>query len=351
MKSYEYRFDRIDVKAVKTADGFIIDRPNLTRTGVFPYRNPDGSIRREYRPDEAVFDADSLKAFKGIPITDGHPGLVTSENIGSRVVGSVLSEGVRADEHVQADIIIYDPTPVDEGRKELSVGYKVLLDYTPGITPTGEAYDAIQKLVIPNHLALVPRGRALTARLNLDAADEAAHYDGEDPMDPLKMQQVRLDNGLAYDAAPEVALELERLRAALKEAEALKDQLQARADAFEAEAATQKEAEEAIRAEAFAHAKARLRLEAVAKDFEINFDGLSDTEIRAQVVKALRGDKISLEDRSDAYIEAAFDLALEDREARKETVAAAREQLVETRQDASDSISAAQARVLYAQNR
>src|SRR5690606_10908963 len=106
-----------------------------------------------------------------------------------------------------ADIVIHDPSPVDAGKKELSCGYEVTFDETPGVSPEGERYDAIQTSIKPNHLALVFRGRAGNARLNLDAADEAANnLEGNSIMD-----KVRLDNGLSYEAAPEVIHEVNRL--------------------------------------------------------------------------------------------------------------------------------------------
>ncbi|MGQ0287027.1 DUF2213 domain-containing protein [Pasteurellaceae bacterium 22721_9_1] len=71
------RYDRLEFKAKKDQNGFIRDTPVLTRTGVFIYQQPDGTSRREYRPPDEVFKADSLNAFKGIPITDEHHGKIS----------------------------------------------------------------------------------------------------------------------------------------------------------------------------------------------------------------------------------------------------------------------------------
>lgn len=65
------RFDTAVIRATRNDDGFIYDSPILTRTGVFPYRNPDGTIRHELRPPEDVFHTGSLHTLKGVPITDG----------------------------------------------------------------------------------------------------------------------------------------------------------------------------------------------------------------------------------------------------------------------------------------
>lgn len=74
------RYDRLQVKAVQDENGFIRDTPVLTRTGVFVYMLPDGTKRREYRPPDEVFKADSLNAFAGIPITDEHHGEIKGNN-------------------------------------------------------------------------------------------------------------------------------------------------------------------------------------------------------------------------------------------------------------------------------
>ena len=145
------RYDRSPVKATKNEDGFIYDTPILTRTGVFVYLNPDGSERREYRPPEEVFHADSLQGYKGLPITNGHPGLVTSANAANHTIGAVLGEARQDGNNLIADIVIHNPAAVNAGNKELSVGYKLDLDETPGISPDGERYDAIQRNIRPNH--------------------------------------------------------------------------------------------------------------------------------------------------------------------------------------------------------
>lgn len=55
-----------------TPEGYLIDRPILTRTGIFEYQNKDGSIRRELRLPEDVFDVESLKSYKGKPVIISH---------------------------------------------------------------------------------------------------------------------------------------------------------------------------------------------------------------------------------------------------------------------------------------
>ncbi|MGL5431928.1 MAG: DUF2213 domain-containing protein, partial [Plesiomonas shigelloides] len=49
---------------------------------------------------------------------------------------------------------------IESGKCELSAGYTAKYDFTPGVTADGEAYDAVQRDIRINHVALVPRARA-----------------------------------------------------------------------------------------------------------------------------------------------------------------------------------------------
>ena len=135
--------------------------------------NPDGSIRRELRLPEDVFAKESLASYKGKPIIITHDaGLVTKDNVHDNQVGTILSEGFQDGENVRADIVIHDTDEMkDRGYKELSLGYNLDLEETPG-TWHGQPYDAIQRNIIINHLALVREARAgEQARLNIDSRD------------------------------------------------------------------------------------------------------------------------------------------------------------------------------------
>lgn len=156
-----------------TPEGYLIDRPILTSTGIFEYLNPDGSVRRELRLPEDVFDPESLKSYKGRPIIITHDaGLVTKDNVQGNQIGTILTEGYRSGDDVRAEIIIHDTDGMKKaGLKELSLGYNLDLDETPGEW-NGQHYDAIQRNIRINHLALVREARAgEQARLNIDSRD------------------------------------------------------------------------------------------------------------------------------------------------------------------------------------
>lgn len=342
------RYDRVPLKATRNDAGYIVDTPILTRTGVFIYRGPDGRERREYRPPEVVFAADSLSAYKGIPITDGHPGKVTSKNVKQHIVGTVMSEGRQDGNDLAADIVIHDPSPVEAGKKELSCGYEVTFDETPGVSPQGERYDAIQTSIKPNHLALVFRGRAGNARLNLDAADEAANHQEETSV----MDKIRLDSGLSYEAAPEVIQEVNRLRQDLATANTAKDQAEARADSLDAKVKELEGSIDTIKQDAQSAALGRVKLESQAKDLGVDFKAdAKDRDIQEAVIKKIRGDAFKMDGKSDDYVAAAFDMAVAEKQSRQDTVAATRQAMNQDGapggQKPDQSMSASAARAQY----
>ena len=318
------RFDSVAIPSARIdADGFLHDQPILTRAGVFSYRNPDGSMRREYRPPEEVFRADSLASYRGKPITIRHPteGMVTPSNARRVSVGTIISEGRQDGDSVRADIVIHDPAAMG-GNRELSVGYHLDYDPTPGTTPDGQRYDGVQRNIMSNHLSVVPAARAgRIARLNLDG-DEI--FDNEEEKNMPNLAKIRLD-GIDYEAAPEVVNALNRESTRADEAEQKTGEMQKRLDSITAERDGLKAKVDAHPAElekvrkdaadiVTANVKARVDLLQTATGFRIDkAEDMSDKEIKVAVVKAVRGDSFDPEGKSDAYIDAAFDLAKDDK--------------------------------------
>lgn len=157
----------------------MIDNPILTRVGIFEYQNPDGTIRRELRLPEEVFAPESLASYKGKPVILTHEaGMIDTENVQQEHIGTILSEGIQDGENVRAQIVIHDAHSLSYGLRELSVGYSLDLEETPGEWK-GQSYDAIQRNIRVNHLALVEKARAGdSARLNIDGKDTQTEKGG-----------------------------------------------------------------------------------------------------------------------------------------------------------------------------
>lgn len=190
---------RIDVIRLDTNDqtyftkeGYLIDHPIVTRTGIFEYHNPDGSVRREFRPPEEVFAPDSLNSYTGKPVIITHDaGLVNKDNVSDEEIGTILEPGYQDGDKVRAKIVIHDTDAMKEsGLKELSLGYNLDIDNTPG-EYQGEHYDAVQRNIRINHLALVGEARAGdSARLNIDSKDRSGNVHKEGG---CKMRHTRKD--------------------------------------------------------------------------------------------------------------------------------------------------------------
>jgi hypothetical protein len=198
------------------------------------------------------------------------------------------------------------------GKRELSLGYKVDLDETPGVWE-GQPYDAIQRNIRVNHLAVVPQGRAGNARLNLDRYD-AVSFNPKEPQ--MSLSSIKLDSGLSYEAAPEVIHELEKVRVEKNELTARADALQKQIDTVSGERDTLK-AEvakiEQIKADALEAAreevKTRAGLEQVALAFKVDTAGKTNREVKELVIKSVRADA-DLEGKSNDYIDASYDMSV-----------------------------------------
>lgn len=180
------RYDRGTLRRPSTtSQGFLRADGIFGRPGIYEYRNDDGTIRRELRLPEEIRDPESLASFADAPVTIGHPpdGEVTAENVRRHEVGAVTGPARPDGEDVAGSVVIKDAAAiklVKGGKQELSPGYKIKLDETPGTHPKYGRYDAIQRDIRVNHLAIVDRARGGSAvRLRMDAAEIRADSNGK----------------------------------------------------------------------------------------------------------------------------------------------------------------------------
>lgn len=320
-------------KPKRTPAGFLKADSHLTRAGIFLYAQPDGTRRRELRPEEEVFHADSLESFALAPVTDDHPpSNLTAANAREYQRGAV-GENVRRDgDHVRASLLVTDDdliAKMERGKSQVSCGYTCDVELTPGEW-RGQPYDAVQRKIRGNHLAVVDRGRAGSARVRMDANDAAMVSDppgGEPAPTPertiMSTKTFRHD-GITYEGSEQLAelvakLAKERsdaidaLSTVKADAQKLVDAAQAKLDQAKSELDKAKadaaKLPDAIRAEL----KTRAALEAGARRIlgkTAKLDGLTDREVRAQVLKKLEP-KLDVAGKSDEYVAARFDAAVD----------------------------------------
>lgn len=149
---------------LKAPEGFMTIVGIPTRVGVFPYRNPDGSTRRELRHPDDVLRSDSLATLGGKPFTVNHPPVpVTPTNFEEYGAGSSSNEiEVIGDGLVKVVYNVHREDAIralNSGFRQLSCGYRTDLLPESG-TFRGQPYDARQTNIRYNHTALVGTGRA-----------------------------------------------------------------------------------------------------------------------------------------------------------------------------------------------
>ena len=316
-------------------NGYLSLLATITRTGVFTYHymNELGeaiTVRQLRHPDD-VFEPGSLQSLMGIPLTNEHPHeFLEPENSANKVVGmasdrpkEITLDG-NPEKFLRQQVTIFDPDTIEDvlsgHKRELSLGYTLDHDETPGEW-NGQAYDVRQKNIRYNHLSVVKKARGgPLCRFNLDAED--IHVDGISFDKVLNFNTVKGEDmifnkdGKEYEVKDEVhalltALETEKKEAMdssateIAELTAKVDELQAKVDLNESKSAT--DAADVKFKEAVA---ARVKLERDASEFvDVSLDGLSDREIKEKVIAKVS--KVSLDGKSDVYVDAAFDLALE----------------------------------------
>ena len=220
-----------NTEALKTTpEGYLTGVAAVTNVGVFPYALPGGGVRLELRLPEEVFKDSSLATLKLKPMTNDHPKVkVNAQNAKQFGIGSVGEKIFNDPYRVYANLIITDAATIDQvknGKVALSCGYDTDLDYTPGVW-MGQKYDAIQRNIRYNHLALVARGKAgddATLRLDSVDAEFIDHKDSasnQSKQENTPMKKVTID-GVEYEAEPKV---IETLHATTTRLDSLETEL------------------------------------------------------------------------------------------------------------------------------
>lgn len=151
-----------------TEDGYLVAMPRVARTGIQLYSGsevgkPDMKVVRVYRPEDQVFNADSMHSYGHKPFTNNHPPEpVTADNWKDYAAGNLGGDVVRDGDFVRIPLVMMDQQAIDDyraGKTQLSLGYTCDIAWNPGTAPNGEAYDAIQTDIRANHLALVKVAR------------------------------------------------------------------------------------------------------------------------------------------------------------------------------------------------
>ena len=337
MQGMDHSVHRYDFAPItgqeETDEGFLRVWCRAARAGTQLYSRSDGSQIREYRPPEEVGSPESLSTFGMKPVTWTHPPeLLDSENTKKFQIGYSGSQVRYNNGFVEVALTITEKDAIDQIKRrdatEVSAGYKVDYDPTPGTTPDGEDYEGIQRNIRVNHIAVVPRGRAgPEVRLLMDRMDAADAVATLPPSEETAFQSVpsitgsstmatvKFD-GLEIDLpAPEAKAIQSCFRDMERREDSLKSEiadLQKQAESFQAEISTLKEAKEAAESRADALDAASLsqeRLDALVLERlntlthlspafpgDYKFDGIDTATLYREAYKNLTG----MEPKADA---------------------------------------------------
>ncbi|WP_442596319.1 DUF2213 domain-containing protein [Parapusillimonas sp. JC17] len=152
-----------------TDAGYLEAAARTARTGVQQYLGaelgrPDLGVVNVYRDEAEVFAKRSLDTFSKLPITNDHPATeVNASNWRDLAVGTTGDEVLRDGEYLKIGLKITDADAVQavrDGKRELSVGYAAEIVWQDGVATDGTPYQAVQRNIVANHIAIVARGRA-----------------------------------------------------------------------------------------------------------------------------------------------------------------------------------------------
>ena len=344
-----------------TSQGYLRADAYATRAGIFSYLLPDGSVHRELRPPEEVFRPDSLETLSQIGVTNNHPPEpLNASNTKTFAVGFTGEAVERNDSFVQCRLTVTDSNTIrqmtDNQKRELSCGYLCDVDETPGVWQ-GQPFDAIQRNIRYNHLAIVDQGRAgPEVRIRMDS-NEARMVTDDDIVPAqnntdeknktkkvlrdkdgslslthetknqrpeggsfmnMNMAKIKIDN-VEYETSEVVAKVLADKQNKIEELSKRLETLQGRCDALEvdlnkkdSEIETIKESKPDPKA-LMAMARSRLDLEDFAKKVlgaETKFDEKSDSLLKKEIVQKI-SPEVKLDNKSEEYINGSFDFIRE----------------------------------------
>lgn len=304
----------------RTEDGYLVTEVPVARTGIQIYAGadvgrPDMEAVRVFRSESEVFSKDSIKSYAHKPVVVGHPkDPVTSKNHKKLAVGDIGEEVIRDGERVRVPLMITDEATiklVEDGTRQLSMGYTANIEFVDGFTPEGEPFDAIQKDIRINHVAIVPNARGGP---ELKIGD---HDKGGSSMSTIKIQfgdasievaesSAPLMNKLMADKQAEDAKKNDRI----KELEDKVKDAQSKLDEANGEVkAKDKQLKDAQVSDADLDKRVAERAALVAKAKTVLGDsadlaGMATADIQKAVVTSILGDESK--DMADAEIPGAF---------------------------------------------
>ena len=327
-------YDRAELgKYVETPEGYLHGEFPITRPGVFPYMRNGGSVSQVAKLPDEVFSKETIESANNKPLTNDHPNVgVDVRNFKALSVGMTDGDAHVEDNKLVVGATITDPdmiAQVKSGKRELSIGFNADVPTESG-EYGGAQYDAAQRNIKINHIAIVDRGRA---GHGISIHDSAAFVMDDDSniQGGTKMATMIIDNQ-SFEADQRVIDAANDTKKQLAAAEALVAKLKKQLAGSEDAAASSKKEADSLKGERDAlktqlkdaqdkqldqdaldkRIDARLALQTSAARFvgdSFDFKGKTDREVKVAAIKTTN-DSFDEKDKSDDYINAFYDSAV-----------------------------------------
>tara|TARA_R110000764_G_scaffold47124_4_gene105522 strand:- start:7887 stop:8996 length:1110 start_codon:yes stop_codon:yes gene_type:complete len=267
-----------------------------------------------FRDEADVFDSKSMSSFRSAPVTIGHPRFadgspknVTSENAQELQVGTLEGTPVRDEDTLTGTLVIARQDAIDMidgGTVELSAGYTCDLI----VNDEGEIY---QRNIRANHIAIVDKGRAGSSCRIADE-EEMDKVNLEDKVEELVEAEAVVAD---VEEVKEEVVVVDELEVSKLAVATLTDELavaQSAAAKMEAERDASVAQVTKLQDELDASVGALVDVIVIAKDLTDmkDFSGKTSSEIKMAVVVD-KMPEMDLESKSDAYVEAMFDIIVD----------------------------------------
>ncbi len=316
-----------------TNEGYLIVPATISRPGTQSYRAIElvptedqlpnhlkpSDIITVYRPPSEVFKQESVDSFKNIAVTNNHPPeFLNSKNYKKYSVGIVLSDVMTDEKHVQGTLKVTDYDTINDikdGKVDISAGYHSNIYFEDGETPDGEAYQAVQKDISGNHVAVVMRGRAgseVKLADGLDAPIEKLESSAEPEEKDLGPDGVPGDNALnafgdkkeiteSTDVEDEENKNTKELMMKLEDAMTKIDELTTANEKLTSQVLDQAGIDTLVE-------DRMMLIDSCGKLVEgLEYMGKSNIDLKKEVLQS-KMPNVSLEDKSPDYVNAAFDV-------------------------------------------
>jgi uncharacterized protein len=306
------------------SNGWLYSEAVPCKVGILTYHR-DGKVIREFRPESEMFSEATLNSLRLLPVTLEHPEqpVLTAENTYLYQAGTVGDSIRREGNKVVQTIMITRKDAVDAVKSytavDLSLAYTCDIDNTPGEW-RGIKYDAVQRNVKGNHVAITKKGRAgseCAIRLDSDDAGPgvvpSVAAKPDTTSDIAKFEIMTLQKEIASLKA-ELAVRRDSVPSVAAKPDTTSDiakfeimTLQKEIASLKAELAVRRDSVPLVDLEKVVASRIQLVEQAKKLAPAIRFDSLTELDIKTQAIQAV--DKAYgelLKDKSPEFIDGVF---------------------------------------------